>query len=238
MIFISSPDYLRKIPIFSRLCPELLSQIHSKTIEKLYQKGVTVFREGEPGEGFHYLRSGKIKIIKLSEDGREHIIHILQPGDLFAEVLLFRSGNYPCTAVAVEDSYVGIIKNTDLEQLVLNNNQLALEIIKALSARLLFAQQKIKNLALDDVLARMADTLLQLANQQGKKLPDGKIELLLNISRQELAGLIGTTRETANRTLSMLKKEKLLEFNGKKIILTKPDQLSQLIDFSGCHCLK
>jgi len=229
-------EYLRQIPIFTGLDTELLKQIYEHTTERLYQRGLTIFQEGDAGVGFHYVKSGKIKIVKLSEDGREHIIHVLSAGELFAEVLLFRSGEYPCTAVAVEDSCVGVIRNTDLEQLVLQNNRLALAIIKALSDRLLFAQQKIKNLALEDVLARTANTLLVLACEHGNKLPNGKVEIIVDLSRQELAGLIGTTRETATRTLSSLKKDKVIAFDGKKIIILEADRLSGLAKQTKCYC--
>ena len=220
---------LRKMPIFADLTDDQLRDIHTITTERNHRKGTIIFMEDEPGEGFHYLKSGKVKIVKMTDDGREHIINILSPGDLFAEVLLFNNGTYPATAMAVEDSKVGVIKNKDLERLILNNNVLALQLIKALSLRLLFAQKKIKNLALNDVTARTAETLLNLSKQHGKLLPGGNIELTLDLSRQELASLVGTTRETVTRTLSAMKKEKLIDFDTHKIVLLLPEQLNRFI---------
>lgn len=220
---------LRKMPIFADLTDDQLRDIHTITTERNHRKGTIIFMEDEPGEGFHYLKAGKVKIVKMTDDGREHIINILSPGDLFAEVLLFNNGTYPATAMAVEDSKVGVIKNKDLERLILNNNVLALQLIKALSLRLLFAQKKIKNLALNDVTARTAETLLNLSKQHGKLLPGGNIELTLDLSRQELASLVGTTRETVTRTLSAMKKEKLIDFDTHKIVLLLPEQLKRLI---------
>ncbi|MDD4601782.1 MAG: Crp/Fnr family transcriptional regulator [Negativicutes bacterium] len=220
--------YLKNIPVFAALPDELLKSIHAKTIDRLYRKGTVIFFEGDPGAGFHYVKTGKVKIVKMTDDGREHIIKILGAGDLFAEVLLFNNRPYPATAVAVEDSAIGVIKNIDLEKLVLSSNLLALELIKALSQRLLYTQQKIKNLALNDVTARTAEVLLRLGREQGQK-NGGRIDIMLDLSRQDLASLVGTTRETVTRTLAALKRDGLIDFTGQKIMLIKPDQLLRLI---------
>jgi CRP/FNR family transcriptional regulator len=222
-------DYLKQIPVFSGLTDADLVKIHEKIIERLFRKGAVIFFEGDQGEGFHYVQRGKVKIAKIADDGREHIIKVLSSGDLFAEVLLFNNRPYPATAIAMEDSQIGIIKNTDLEQLVLHNNALALQLIKALSQRLLYAQQKIKNLALDDVVVRTAETLLKLAKDHGKSLPDGAVEIHLDLSRQDLGSLVGTTRETVTRTLSALKKAKLIEIEGAKIIIRSTAKLSRWV---------
>ena len=219
---------LKNMPVFADLPDAQLKDIYQITTERKYRKGSVIFLEGEQGEGFHYLQSGKVKIVKMTDDGREHIINILSPGDLFAEVLLFNNRDYPATAIAVEDSKVGVIKNTDLERLILGNNLLALQLIKALSQRLLFAQQKIKNLALHDVTARTAETLLRLGTEHGRLLTNGQIEITLELSRQDLASLVGTTRETVTRTLSSLKKDKIIDFDIHKITIIEPDKLKRL----------
>lgn len=216
---------LRKIPVFSDLADNELSLIKERVVERLYRRGTIIFLEGEPGDGFHYVKSGKVKIVRTTDDGREHIIKLLSPGDIFAEVLLFNNLPYPATAIAAEDSEIGMIKNADLERLVLNNNALALQLIKALSQRLLYAQQKIKNLALSDVLARTAETLLRLGEEHGAAGPDGRISIAAALSRQDLASLVGTTRETVTRTLSSLKKEKIIDFDGHKMIILSKDRL-------------
>lgn len=220
-------DSLRKIPVFAGLPDDLLRLIGSHTIERQISKGETIFHEGDPGEGFHYVIEGQVKIIKTSEDGREHIIKVMQAGDLFAEVLLFNALPYPATATAVDAVRVGVIRNADLERLVLGNNQLALQLIKALSQRLLYAQQKIKNLALDDVLSRTAEVLLRLAADQvgRERVP----EIRLDFSRQDLASLVGTTRETVTRTLSALKKDGIIDFEGSIIRLQDVQYLQSLV---------
>jgi len=222
-------QYLRNIPIFAELTDVQLEQIHTKTAERLYRKGTTIFLEGDPGDGFYYVQTGKVKIVKTSDDGREHIINILGSGDLFAEVLLFNNAAYPATAIAVEDSRVGVIRNAELEKLVMQNNLLALHLIRELSRRLLFAQGKIKDLALSDVKTRTAAVLLKLLQQQGVEHSKGSAALSLDFSRQDLAALVGTTRETVTRTLSALKKDGIIEIDGHQITILDLEDLKALI---------
>jgi len=219
--------YLKRIPVFAALADDQLALIEERVTERFYRRGTVIFLEGDPGDGFYYVKSGKVKIIKATDDGREHIIKLLSPGDLFAEVLLFNNLPYPATAIAAEDSEVGTIKNADLERLVLNNNSLALQLIKALSQRLLYTQQKIKTLALSDVLARTAETLLRLGEEHGQSGPDGRITIATTLSRQDLASLVGTTRESVTRMLSLLKKEKTIDFDGHKMMILAPDKLKR-----------
>jgi CRP/FNR family transcriptional regulator len=221
-------EYFDQIPLFAGMSEEQLKQIYRYSVERSYAKGSFIFFEGDPGEGFHFVISGKVKIVRGSDDGREHTIKILQPGDVFAEVLLFTALPYPATAVAAENSRVGMIKNSDLEKLILTNSQLALQLIKTLSQRLLYAQRKIKDLALNDVMSRTAETLAGLARDHGQRNDKGHIVILLDMSRQELANLVGTTRETVTRSLSSLKRDRLIDFDGRRITILDPDKLGAL----------
>ena len=152
-------SFLRRIPVFEDLDPADLAMIDRVTTERRIDRGATVFTEGEPGEGFHFIRSGKVKVIKLAADGREHILNILGPGEVFAEVLLFNDAPYPATVVAVEDSLVGVIRNRELEALLVQQPRLAVHIIRVMSKKLLYIQSKVKTFALADSQAKIAQTL-------------------------------------------------------------------------------
>lgn len=217
-------EYLKHLPVFEELAPADLAAISRVTLERRYKKNMIIFMEGEPGEGFHYVKSGKVKIIKVSQDGREHIINILGPGEVFAEVLLFNPGPYPATAVALEDSVIGIIKNSDLESVVAGNARIALHIIRVMSKKLLHAQMKIKTLALSDTFSRTAQILIRLSQQYGRAVAGG-VEIDLEMTRQDLASLIGTTRETVSRVLNSMRKDKVLQFADQKIIILDEQRL-------------
>lgn len=218
-------EYLKQIPLFAGMSDDQLRQIARNSIERSYSKGSFIFHEGDPGEGFHFVISGKVKVVKSSDDGREHTIKIMQPGDLFAEVLLFTTLPYPASAIAAENSRIGVIKNSDLEKLILSNSQLALQLIKTLSQRLIYAQRKIKDLALNDVTSRTAETLASLARDHGQRNAQGHIAILLDMPRQELANLVGTTRESVTRSLSSLKRDGLIDFDGRRITIIDPQRL-------------
>lgn len=222
----SNFDYLKQISIFSQLNEEFLKKIDNISIMRNYSKGRIIIMEGEPGEAFFYIKSGLVKISKVSSDGREHILHILNDGHVFAEVTLFASTFYPATAEVLEDAQIGMIKNSDLEKLIVENPQLSLELIKYLNKRLVEAQNKVRNLALYDTFGRTAQALVKLAEDYGKKTTEG-IELDLNISRQELANIVGTTRETVIRVLAAFKKEKSIELDKSSIIIKNLEKVKQ-----------
>ncbi|HYF74990.1 MAG TPA: Crp/Fnr family transcriptional regulator [Candidatus Nitrosocosmicus sp.] len=219
-------DYLRQISIFSELRDEYLEKIHKISLLRKYGKGRIIIMEGEPGEAFFYVKSGLIKISKLSSDGREHILHILNEGHIFAEVTLFNKTVYPATAEVLEDAEIGVIKNEDLEKVIMQNPELSLQLIKYLNKRLVEAHMKIRNLALYDTYGRTAQALVKLAEDYGKSSSKG-IELDLNISRQELANIVGTTRETVIRALTAFKKEHSIDIDKNTITIIDVERLAE-----------
>ncbi len=219
-------DYLKQISIFSQLKEEFLQKIDSISIMRNYKKGRIIFMEGEPGEAFYYIKSGLVKISKVSSSGKEHILHILNEGHVFAEVNLFNNTSYPATAEVLEEAQIGLIKNSDLEKLIVENPEISLELIKYLNHRLIEAQNKVRNLALYDTFGRTAQALVKLADDYGKKTTKG-IELDLGISRQELANMVGTTRETVIRVLAAFKKEKSIELDKSNIIIKNIDKVKK-----------
>ena len=219
-------EYLRHIPVFEDLASEDLALINQATTERRFGKNATVFVEGEPGEGFHYIKSGNVKILKQTADGREHILNILGPGEVFAEVLLFNDAPYPATAVAVEDSVVGIIANSRLEQLLVEHPRIAVHLIRVMSKKLLFIQMKVKSFALADSLAKVAQTVENLALRYGKKTSRG-VEVAVDVNRQDVANLAGTTRETVSRVFGVMKKDGVLDGDERRIIVLNLDGLKR-----------
>jgi len=223
----SSWKFLRSIPLFEELTEPDLAIIGDLTITRTYRKDMIIFMEADHGEGFHYVKKGKVKILHAAPDGREHIINILGPGEVFAEVLLFQKGGYPATAITLEDSLIGIIKNNDLEQAVLHHPTIALQLIKVMSQKLLQAQAKIKALAFSDTYVRTAQNLVNLTHKYGKQTDQG-LEININMTRQELANLVGTSRETVTRMLSTLKKSGIIDLIGHKIIVLQWENLKKM----------
>ncbi|MCL5059029.1 MAG: Crp/Fnr family transcriptional regulator [Actinobacteria bacterium] len=211
-------EYLKNIFLFSYLNEEQLAEVDSLIMERDYRRGRIIFVEGEPGEAVFFLREGRIKISKQTEDGREQILHFIHPGEMFAEVVLFDGGDYPATAEAVEDSRVGMIRNSDMERITLGSPGIALGILRIMSKRLRMAQKQINDLALMDTSRRMASTLMFLAAEQGVSCEKG-IVIDMSLTNQDLANMIGTSRETANRILSDMRRQKALQVENRQIII-------------------
>jgi len=217
-------EMLKRLTVFSGLSVEDLEKITEISIERGYKKNMMVFMEGEPGDAFYYVKSGKVKIYRSYEDGREHIVHILGEGDVFGEATLFSGIAYPASASVYEDSVIGVIKNSDLEKLISQSPGLSLKIIKLLASKLVQAQRKIRDLTFNDVFSRTAAQLLKLADDHGKQTDEG-IKINIPLSRQELADMAGTTRETVSRVLSKFRKEKFITEQDDRIVILNSEKL-------------
>jgi len=219
-------DSIKKILFFSSLSEEHLEKIAELTITRNYKKDMLIFLEGEPGEAFYFIKNGKVKVYRSYSDGREHILSILGAGDVFAEATLFAGTSYPASASAYEDCTIGMIRNSDMENMIVDTPTLALALIKIMSQKLIFSQQKIRDLTFSDVFARTAAELLKLSEQYGKD-ENGEVKITVEFSRQQLAELVGTTRETISRVISKFKKEKSIREDNNNIIITDIKKLME-----------
>ncbi len=219
-------EYLQKIPIFSELTETELAAISALMLIRKYKKRQLIFVEGEPGEAIYIILDGKVKLTKSTPSGRELILGIRQTGEPFAEVVLFDGGVYPATAEVIEDSEIGILRNHDVEQLVMNNSAISIALLKTMSQRLRVSQQKLRDLALKDTLGGMVNTLKRLAKEHGTKTEQG-ILIDLNLTHQDLANFIGTSRESANRFISDLKKSKIISVDKGKITIIDMEKFQE-----------
>lgn len=210
--------YLVNNPLFCFLNEEQLTEVDELIVERFYNKGRIVFIEGEKGEAVYLLRSGRIKITTQADDGREQILHFVHPGEVFGEVVLYDGGTYPATAETIEDSRIGMIRNSDMDRLTLSNPEIALAMLRILSKRLRNAQRQINELALYDTSRRMVSMLMFLAAEQGIHSNRGTI-IDMTLTNQDLASMIGTSRETANRILSELRKQNVIILENKQIVI-------------------
>lgn len=218
-------EYLKMIPLLQGMSLEELKKLEKITKERSYKKGSVIITEGEKSENVFIIKSGKVKIFKTSNDGREIILDIKGRSKIFAEVTLFDNGKNPATVTAIENCVILSISSEDIECIIRENPDMALNIIKVLNRRLKEAQSRVKNMAINDTYVRTAQTLLRLIDKYGVVAEDGTIELILNITREELAGLVGTSRETVSRAISQFSKEEAIKVAGRKIIILDKSKL-------------
>jgi CRP/FNR family transcriptional regulator, cyclic AMP receptor protein len=220
---------LRKIFLFTPLSDHELEIIERLIVDRPYAKGTFIILEGEPGEALFLIRSGRIKIFKTTPDGREQILNILRDGSVFAEVVLFDGGAYPASAQALEDSLVGHLRNEDMEMMLEQHPMLAIKMLRIMGGRLRRAQGLIGDLALQDAYGRLAGLLLRAARQQGQKTPEG-IVLQITLTRQEMANMVGTSRETVARILSRFQQDGALRVERQKFTILAEEKLQDWIN--------
>ncbi|MCX5870208.1 MAG: Crp/Fnr family transcriptional regulator [Deltaproteobacteria bacterium] len=198
--------------LFGGLPEEQLDAIVKIAVEKKFGKSEAVFFEGDPGNGFYMVAEGKVKIFKMSFAGKEQILHIFGPGEPFGEVPVFHGQPFPASAETLVKSTLIFFPREKFIALVHENPSLALNMLAVLSMRLRRFVDQIENLSLKEVPARLAGYLLYLMEEQGSK---DSVEL--EISKGQLASLLGTIPETLSRIFAKMSDEGLLTVDGKKI---------------------
>jgi CRP/FNR family transcriptional regulator, cyclic AMP receptor protein len=211
--------YLKRVPFFTGLTDSELALVSAVMVERKYDRNSLIFLEGDKGEALFVIQEGRVKISKSTADGREQILHMLKDGDIFAEVILFDQGPYPATAEAVEDTSMWLLRSADMERLLQTHPLLGVKLLRVMSRRLRQAQLLIRDLALHDAYGRLAGLLQRFVRREGKKTKDGII-LDLELTRQEIASMIGTSRETVARILSRFQKDGILLLDKQRIIIT------------------
>lgn len=208
---------LHRVPLFSGLEESDLEKIRS--ICRLLDVGrkEVLFREGEPVAGLFVLLAGRVKIYRLSPDGREHILHVIQPGQTFAEAAVFMPQGYPAYAEALAKSRAVLLPKHEFLELLQREPTISLNIIAGLSRYLKQFADRIDDLSLRDVSARLARWFLHTADEVGREFWD------LEITKTELASQIGTVSETLSRTLRRFKEAGWILVRGRFVkILDRP----------------
>ncbi len=211
------------IPLFRGLSEDHLSQVRRIAVDKFYDKGRTIFSEGDECNGFYVVADGKVKIYKVSTEGREQIFHIYGPGNPFGEVPVFSGQKFPANAQTLLKSHLLFFPKASFVDLISNNPSLSLNMLAALSMRLREFTVQIENLSLKEVPGRLAGYLIYLAEKQGNK-----DHVTLNISKGQLASLLGTIPETLSRIFSRMSAQKLIEVKGRSIELVNFEKLTNL----------
>lgn len=191
-----------------------------------YQKGQVIFQEGARPQGLYCVNAGKIKLTYLGDDGREQIIHLAKAGDILGYRALLGDDTYSLSAVAMEESAICFIPRTSFLELVQQNGKLSGELIKLLTAELRMTEQHLAGMAQKTVRERLAEALLLLRETYG--FEPGTQILQVQLSREELANMVGTATETIIRLLTEMKHENIVELNGKKIHLADIPALEKL----------
>ena len=222
-----SIDLLRRCPLFAGLKEEDLRRIRAIASLKKVEKKEILFSDGEEARGFYVILSGKIKLYKVSAEGKEQILHIVSAPDAFAEAALFLEGSYPAFAEALTDCQLLFFPKRDFIRLIEKNPQLSINMIVTLSHYLKRFASLIEELSLKEVSSRVAKYLIDL---QMKSTKEGKSpkEVELDLSKTQLALKLGTISETLSRTLAKMKAKGIIDVKRNKILILNRGALEEL----------
>jgi CRP-like cAMP-binding protein len=215
--------FLSTIPLFDGLSEQQYLVLGQIARELQFERGQTIFSEGDRGQGFFVVASGQIKIFKLSFDGKEQILHVFGPGEPFAEVAVFTGSDYPAHALAMKKSKVLFFPRQAFMDLLGANPSLAMNMLASLSLRLKKFANMIETLSLKEVPGRLAAHLLYLRERQ-----NDAVTLQLNLPKGQLASLLGTIPETLSRILAKMTQQGLIKVDGNLITVLDTDGIEDL----------
>lgn len=214
----TKPWYISTNKIFSSLKEEDKTELLSKLKEMSIKKKAFVYTTGDRADTLYILKEGRIKITHLAEDGRELTIEILEPGDIFGELSLAGEEERETNAEALEDSFMCAMKRRDFEEFISKRPQLSLTITKWMGGRLRRIENRFENMIFQDVRTRLISILRDLAQKYGIPVKGGR-KITIRLSHQEIANLIGATRETVTLELNNMKRSGDIMMDGKSFII-------------------
>jgi CRP-like cAMP-binding protein len=216
---------LSQADLFMGLTVEQLEKIARIVSDREYKKGQLIFSEGDEGVGFYLVVQGRVKVYKLSSEGKEQIMHIFGPGKPFAEVPVFEGSRYPANASAMDKCRLFFFPKKAFISLIQENPSLAINMMSSLSQRLKQFSNLIESLSLKEVPGRLASYILYLSDKNGSI-----DEFKLDIAKSQLASLLGTIPETLSRIFAKMGSRELVEIDGPNIIILDRESLEDLAE--------
>ncbi|HXP19614.1 MAG TPA: Crp/Fnr family transcriptional regulator [Streptosporangiaceae bacterium] len=189
-------------------------------------RGDRLFAEGDIGDQVYFVIEGKVKLTRAAPDGRENLISVHGPGDMFGELAMFDPAYRTASATAVTDARLGMLAHDDLRQSLETRPAVAMHLLKALAQRLRRITEINANLVFTDVPGRVAKALLELAGKFGVQTEEG-LQVNHDLTQEELAQLVGASRETVNKALADFATRGWIQLSAKSVLLLDPDRLSR-----------
>jgi len=220
---------LKLIPLFSELHDSQLDEISKFAVRQIFKKDNMVLIEEEVGATMFVILKGRVKISRISDEGREVILSILVDGDFFGEMSILDGQTRSANAVTLEDTELLIIRRENFLQMLHDYPQIAINLLKELAHRLRRSDSQIKSLSLQNAMGKVASTLLRIADDSGI-IKQGQVEIAHLPPQQDLANMAGTSRETISRVIKSLNQLGYVKKEGSKLIIIDYDKFRQ--DFS------
>ena len=219
-------EVVRRAPLFTALDEAAALSLRTSMDTVKIAKGSILFKEGDDGEHLYVIIDGKLKLGTSSGDGRENLLSILGPGEMFGELSLFDPGPRTSTATAVTDTKLLSLSHEKVIPWLKQNPEVSLQLLTRLSQRLRRTNEAVGDLVFSDVPGRVAKALIDLGDRFGKTTPEG---LLVNhdLTQEELAQLVGASRETVNKALADFAGRGWLKLDGRSVLITDVERLGK-----------
>jgi len=215
--------------VLSDIPEDLLEDLTKTRVVNVYKKGQTIFYEGNQPFGIYCLNGGKVKLFKHAPEGKSFIVRIAKPGDLLGYRSFFTNESYSATAEVLEDATICFLDKEKFFDLLRKYPSLSLKLLEMMGQDLKCAEDHSRDLAFRSANERIAELFLTLCETFGIGQEDQTIKLDIQLSRQDLANMLGTTTETAVRLLTWLKEKNIIKTKNKNIYITDPKLLSEII---------
>jgi CRP/FNR family transcriptional regulator, cyclic AMP receptor protein len=219
-------DVLSRAPLFSALDDDAAQALRASMNEVRLTRGEILFREGDSGDCLYVITDGKIKLGRTAPDGRENILAVLGPGEMFGELSLFDPKPRTATAVAVVDTTLMSLGHEALDELLSGRPAVAESLLAALAQRLRRTNESLADLVFSDVPGRVAKALLDLSTRFGVQADDG-LHVTHDLTQEELAQLVGASRETVNKALADFASRGWIRLEARAVVIHDVDRLAR-----------
>ncbi len=218
--------YLDNFNILNALSPEEKMEVSKMVNEITTEKKDIIYFPDDSSNKIYFLKNGKVKLSKYSDDGKEMILAILGPGEIFGELSVVLQGNRGETAEVLEPAIICSLRIEDLKMMLQKNPQFNLSITKLIGIKLTKVQSRLESLVFKNTTDRVKSFIKEMADEHGRKLISGtEIEVKLKLTHEDIAKLTATTRQSVTTILSQLEKENVILYDRKRILVKKYDQL-------------
>ncbi len=219
--------FLKRIKLFSSLKDEELNDLDKITKMEEIKRRQPIYLPGDPANTVYLLKAGRVKISRVTEDGKEFTLAILEPGEVFGELEVLEGSPRDTVAEALDDISICVLQRKDFEEVLQKNPDLTIRLTKLIGSRLKKIESRIEDLVFRDVPTRLAHLLLSLSRDFGEQKEDG-VRLNVKMTHQELANLIGSTRETVSATLNDFKRQGLIQQDHHAITIRDQERLASI----------
>ena len=219
-------DILSRAGIFQGVDPVAVQNLIEQMETVRFPRGTTIFEEGEPGDRLYIITSGKSKLARHAPDGRENLLTVMGPSDMFGELSIFDPGPRTSSAVCVTEVTAATMNSEMLKQWVADHPAIAQQLLRVLARRLRRTNANLADLIFTDVPGRVAKTLLQLANRFGVQ-EGGALRVNHDLTQEEIAQLVGASRETVNKALATFAHRGWIRLEGKSVLIVDTEHLAR-----------